>query len=320
MRAGDIPETLWRLDDSCLQLAPDLVRAWEHLLDLGGLRPEAMKPVSEDVIGGKDVDATNQHLASKFTGSSARVQLAILDPNEKVSDVADAFAQIFSGGNVLLADVPSGSGAAALTILSTIAELRRQHRMPRVPLNIKLVGGELSPLAREYSSKAMETIMSSLNEQAIWVEFEFVAWDVLCKFSTRGLIRRITILGDKCSARALVLANFSGFLQGGTNWKKASPQIESLFLHSQEANSLAIWLEPKTNKVLDAGNGFFSRLRSWFADRLSELLVVGDESFPVVRNLGIDDAQAQHPLRSEQKFRVNLAVQRFDLPFKKDEL
>lgn len=314
IRSEDIPKSLWSISDGCLNLPPDLVAAWEHLLDVGGLRAEAMKAIEKDVIGGEGDEVTNQHLASKFTGSCARIQLAMLDPNEKIPDVANAFAKLFSGGRVLLTDVPSGSGAAALTILSTIAELRRQNKIPRIPLTVILVGGEISPLAREYSVKGLNAILEVLNAQAIWVEFEFISWDVLCKYSTVSLIKRITILGDTCSARALVLANFSGFLHSGTNWKKAAPQIESLFMHSQDSQSLAIWLEPKKGND-DESNGFLYRIRRWFVEKLPEL--TGSKSgLDGIGNMGMDSSHAQHPLRIGHKFRVNLAVQRFDLPLR----
>jgi hypothetical protein len=42
--------------------------------------------------------------------------------------VADAFARVFAGNKVFLADLPCGSGAATISILTTLAELRKQAR------------------------------------------------------------------------------------------------------------------------------------------------------------------------------------------------
>lgn len=243
----------------------------------------------------------------------------MLDPNNDLPKVADAFARVFSGGTVLLTDVPCGSGAAALSILSTIADLRRQERLPRYPLTVKLVGGELSEFARDYASSGTKHVLTALNRQAIWVEPEFLSWDALSKFSTADLIKRLILLGENCSARALVLANFSGFLQGNSKWNEAAPQFEDLFIHSRDVQSVAIWIEPQTNTVLDEKGGFYSRLFKWFRGKFSALIKKGEEEQFQVSHVGISEAQVQHPLREEQQFRVNLAVKHFDLPVKKAE-
>jgi hypothetical protein len=309
----DLPDTLWNLDRSHLHLAPSLISAWRHLLGVAEAQAIALEPVPENVIGGIDRKSTDEHLAWRFSGSCARVELAMLDPLNHLSDVADAFTRVFSGGTVLMVDVPCGSGAAALSILTTVAELRKCGRVPRYPLHVKLVGGELSEFARGYASDGIQHIMSTLNEQAIWVEPEFHSWDALCKFSTADLIRRLTILGDGCSARALILANFSGFLNSSGKWKDAAPQFEDLFLHSRDEQSVAIWIEPQTNSVLSEQGGFFSRVLNWFRSKFGSLIKTEETDKLTVKNLGITSAEAQHPLREDHQFRVNLVVQRFNL-------
>jgi hypothetical protein len=283
------------------------------MLGEAGASDMAMQPVPDNVIGGIDKKATDEHLAWRFSGSCARVQLAMLDPHNHLSEVADAFARVFSGGTILMADVPCGSGAAAMSILATVAELRKRGCVPRQPLYVKLVGGELSEFARGYASDGLLNIMSALNEQAIWVQPEFHSWDALCKFSTADLIRRLTLLGDGCSARALVLANFSGFLNSNGKWKEAAPQFESLFVHSRDKQSVAVWIEPQTNAVLNENGGFFSRLLIWFRSKFGEQMKPEESGKFIIGNLGLTSVDTQHPLRADQLFHVNLVVQRFDL-------
>jgi hypothetical protein len=314
VRQEDLPHTLWDADHSRLHLSPELISTWQHLLGTGDLYATALQPAPEKVIGGVDKTATDQHLAWRFSGSAARVQLAMLDPNNDLPKVADAFARVFSGGTVLLTDIPCGSGAAALSILSTIADLRRQERLPRYPLTVKLVGGELSEFARDYANLGTQHVLAALNVQAIWVEPEFLSWDALSKFSTADLIKRLILLGEGCSARVLVLANFSGFLHGNSKWNEAAPQFEDLFIHSRDVQSVAIWIEPQTNLVLDEKGGFFSRVLKWFSFKFSELIKKGEEEQFQVGHVGVSEAQVQHPLREEQQFRVNLSVKHFDLP------
>ncbi|WP_423933735.1 hypothetical protein [Comamonas sp. 23] len=312
IKPTDIPQTLWHVDTTCLHLAPALLKAWEHLLRHAGLEEKARQPVPEGKIGGFSKEDTDDHLAWRFSGSSARVQLSLLDPEDKLTEVADAFAKVFSGGTVLLADLPCGSGAAALALLANIAELRRQDRIPRSPLNVKIVGGELSEFARSYASLATEHIKDALAEQAIWVSAEFMSWDALDKFSTADLTNRLTVLGQDCSARLIVLANFSGFLQREGKWKEALPQFESLFIHGRAHNSFVLWIEPQTNAVLGSG-GFFGRAIAWFKKLFSAQQTKDAQDNLVVENLGKSAANVQHPLK-EHQFNVQLVVQRFDLP------
>jgi hypothetical protein len=313
IKPKDIPRSMWWPEQKRIHLAPDLVSAWQKLLDYTDLTEKALQPVPENIVGGLTKESTDEHLAWRFSGSSARVQLGLLDPGGKLSGVSDAFARIFSGGTVLIADLPCGSGAAVLTILSTIAELRRTGRIPREPLHIRVVGGEISEFARDYANTATNHIKASLAEQAIWVSAEFIHWNALDKFSTADLNNKLATLGQNCTARLLVLANFSGFLQGEGKWKLAIPQFDSLFIHCRNNESFAIWIEPQTNKVLAKG-GFFGRVIGWFNELFASFQTPEERASLNLDNLEKSSAQVQHPLRPEQQFDVNLVVQRFDLP------
>lgn len=312
IKPSDIPESLWHAETTCLHLAPTLLTAWKHLLQHAGLKERALQPIPPAITGGLSKEATDDHLAWRFTGSSARVQLSLLDPRDELVGVGDAFAKVFSGGTVLVADLPCGSGAAVLTLLTSIAELRSQGRIPRNPLHVKVVGGELSDSARAYASRAIDHIKETLAEQAIWVSAEFLSWNALDKFSTADLTNALTVLGQGCSARLMVLANFSDFLQREGKWNEAIPQFESLFVHGRAHNSFVLWIEPQTNTVVGSG-GFFSRAIVWFKKLFSAHQTKEEQDALVVENLGKSTADVQHPLKDHQ-FNVHLVIQRFDLP------
>ena len=317
IQPADIPETLWRSGENCLHLAPDLVIAWEHLLKHAGLEDQALQPDPGGEIGGSSKKATDDHLAWRFNGSSARVQLGFLDPKAELDGVADAFAKLLSGGTVLVADLACGSGAATLTLLACIAELRRKNRIPRHPMRVKVVGGDLSQYARDYAGKAMDHIKNALLEQAIWVSAEYLPWDALDEISTSEMTNRMTLLGEKCSARLIIVANFSGFLQGQSKWKEASAQIKSLLLHARAENSFALWIEPQTNTVIGSG-GFFSRVIQWFKTQFSELLTADQKNALTVENLGKSSSLVQHPLGNDF-FNIRRVIHRFDLPLTREK-
>lgn len=313
--SAELPDSLWRKEAKCILLPPNLVSVWQQLLEAEGLLEKAQQPTPENLIGGGSKEVTDDHLTWRFTGSSARVQMAMLDPLDNLDLVADAFAKTFAGGRVFLADLPCGSGAAVLTILCTIAELRKTRRIPRSPLYLTVLGGELSEFARAYAHKGIGGLVESLQTEGIFVDADFLHWNACDKFSNADLIKELTLRSAGCGARMLVLANFSGFLQSSGKWDAARAQFDALFLHSRDENSCAIWIEPLTNNVIKTGGGFFDRLINWFKKQFGELpqtmSLVGEEKQPIY---GASEAHAQHPLRPDHSFRSNLAVVRFDLP------
>ncbi len=232
------------------------------LLDKYMLRDRAMQKAPEGFEGGMSKEDTDNHLAWRFTGSSARVMLPMLDPFEDLNEISNAFARTFSGNKVFLADLPCGSGAASMSILSVLCELRKQGCIPRMPLEVVIVGGEISKYAQNYAKEALESLLQELEEQAITVDFEVMDWDVCDPFSNTDLTKRLTLRSQGCATKLLVLANFSGFLQGSSKWKEANRQFEELFRHSREENSIAIWIEPNKNDVTKQG-GFILRLVQW---------------------------------------------------------
>ncbi len=292
-----------------IRLPEMLVSAWEVLLNKHGVRKLAGQQAPKSIAGGLTEQATKEHLVWRFTGSAARVELAILCPNHKKSEISDAFAKIFSGGKVLLVDVPCGSGAAALSILSVIANLRAHGVLPRMPMEVVLIGGEISDYARDNFRDALEEVRELLAKQAIVLTDTAYQWDVCDDISNTNLIREITLLGNDCGAKMLLLANFSDFLQGDGKWKNAQPQFDELFRHFRSDKSSAIWIEPQTNKAVVKG-GFFSRLTGWLSTRTFVQLFSRDESKdPVLK----DSCKVFNVFDESRHFRVNLAVLRVDL-------
>jgi hypothetical protein len=311
-----IPGSLWNNEESTMYLPPQLVSIWTMLLDKYGLREKAMQPAPEGFEGGISKEDTDSHLAWKFTGSSARVMLSIIDPHEELPEISDAFIRTFSGNKVFLADLPCGSGAASISILSVLCELRKQGRLPRMPLEVVIVGGEISKYAQNYAKEALESLMGELEEQAITIVFDVIGWDVCNQFSNTDLIRYLTLKSQHSATKLLMLANFSGFLQGRGKWKEAKKQFEELFRHSREENSIALWIEPRKNNVISQG-GFMPRLVTWFRQFFREFLPTSGENDD--NNIYAESiAQVKHPL-CEGTFRNQIVVVRFDLPLKKND-
>lgn len=306
VKIRDIPETLRCTLTNYLRLPEKLISSWVTLLDKNGVRSKAVSEQPKSVAGGLTKEATDEHLAWRFTGSAARVELAMLSPNKHESKISDAFAKIFSGGKVLLADVPCGSGAATLSVLTTIAELRAQNVLPRLPLEVVLVGGEIEVHARNNFLIAVKEVEKYLERQSITISVTVLTWDVCNQLSNTDLIKQLTLLGKECSTKMLLLANFSEFLQGDGKWKVAQPQFDELFRHFRGEKSSAIWIEPQTNKALP----FLNRVISWLGiTKFAKIFIGGDDLDSVFKDSGM----IFNALDDSKHFPTRLAVIRIDL-------
>lgn len=307
-----IPETLWSNQDSVLYLPSQLISSWEMLLNKHGLMDKAREIGKETSTGGETREETDDHLASRFNGSSARVQLAMLDPYEHLAEISNVFTRIFSGNKVFLVDLPCGSGATSMSILSILCELRKQSRIPRMPLHVVIVGGELSKVAQEYASEGLEHLKIELETEAITIEFETIDWNVCDKISNTDLIKQLTLKGQNCASKFLVMANFSDFLQRDGKWDTAKKQFDELFRHSRDENSVALWIEPQTNTAAGP-SGFMPRLIKWFEESFSSFISSDDSK---EKTYGESSSEVSHPLNGG-KFLTHLSVKQFELPLQR---
>jgi hypothetical protein len=292
-----------------MSIAPLAATTWTTSLDLYGLRSLANESREESTVGGISEEATNKHFAWCFPGSCARVQLSVLDPNAELNEVSDAFIRVFSGGSVLLVDLPCGGGAGALTVLSVLYQLRREMKVPRQPLTITIIGGEISPFARAYAEHTVNSLRLELESQAIWATFHVASWDVCDCLSNTDLIQRISASGINSTARLVLIANFSAFLQKDGKWKDAQPQFAELFRHCRHEQSSVIWIEPKVNYVTGPGQ-FFMRLADTISTKWKKFVRAAPADGDAVK---CSEVSVVHPLNPNEAFVVHLSVKQLDL-------
>jgi len=308
IKTETLPDSLWCEKSENIILPDQLIHQWKELLNENSLLDLAKEKAPKGFEGGISKEDTDKHLAWRYNGSCARVILPLLDPKAKLSEISDAYASIFAGNKVFVADLPSGSGAATVSILCTLYELRKNNILPRHPLEVTIIAGEISETARGYFHKQLKNLKLAVEDQAIWINFEILEWDTLSKVSTVDLIKRMTILSQDCHARMLLLTNFTGFLESSGNWKKAKPQFDDIFLHSRDSLSTAIWIEPQRTNVAP----FFARAIKWLKESFKNLIgsqaELEDSSWYAQAEI-----MCKQPIK-EGSFPVRLTVMRFDLP------
>lgn len=307
-----LPQTLWDSDNKILRLPNALARAYETLIDRHSLRELAQSRTIEDSpVGGLDKSSTDKHFAQQFDNSAARAQLAVTNSTKEVSRVSNAILQTLSGNMVCITDAPCGAGAAAFSLLSTIAELRAHDVLPRLPLHIRFIGAEISEFARQYAMEMLAELIPFLESQAIYVEAELRPWDVTDQLSNAGLVESMLLKSAGVTKRLVVVANFSGFLSMSGKQKEAEPQLEELFRFASGRSSVAIWIEPQMKSTV-SDSGLFSTVGRWVKDKWHRFVRVNTDGVSDDRFL-TSEVQFQSTLTPDRLRPVRLAVMRLDL-------
>lgn len=301
-----IPGCIWNPLTGALTLPETLADAYVALTDHHGLRERGLE--REDgagATGGQSRDEQLDYFAKKFDGSSARTMLAMLDPEQKVGATSDRILASIAGNIVCMTDAPCGAGAASLSMLCTLGVLRENGVLPRMPLTVRWIGGELSSDAIELSRAMFDAVAPALEAQAIFLERQWIPWSVTDPISTADLVLASERASAAADTRFLVVANFSGTLRGQKR-KEAHDQLEEMFRYASGANSTAVWIEPDMNISMDKG-GLFSWVRQGFTS-LWNLLVGPDPEPGADEPAHRSEAMFVLPLKPDVANRVKLAV------------
>ncbi|HEU5081307.1 MAG TPA: hypothetical protein VFT72_18995 [Opitutaceae bacterium] len=265
----------------------------------------AMTATHDGETGGESAAATAQHFATAFSGSCARLKLAILDPKDQLAESSNLFLRSFAGGRVGLLDAPCGSGAASAALLATIAELRRQEVIPALPLDVFLVGGDISPHALNYADRLLQLMDQGLREQAIFVHPSFRIWDLMDEISTTELLHAWMVHSPDCRDHFMLTANFSGFLHESTRLNAARERLAEMFRWAAVRRSTVAWIEPQTNAAMKSMwprlfKGLLAKVATFFRQASTE-----QSSQPLC-----SDARFEHPLRTGTRYNVRLSLMR----------
>jgi hypothetical protein len=307
-----LPTTLWDSENKVLRLPTVLARAYESLIDRYGLRELAQSRTIEDSpVGGMDKPSTDKHFAQQFDNSAARAQLAISNAAKEVTRASNALVRALTGNTVCITDAPCGAGAASLSFLTTIAELRAHDVLPRMPLDVHLIGAEISEFARQYAAEVLNELRPFFESQAIFVEDELLSWDVTDKLSNTDLIQNMVRATTGGGKKLLVVANFSAFLATSGKQKDAEPQLAELFRYSSGYGSVAIWIEPQMGKAVSE-QGLFSVIGRWAVERWRRFARVNTDGVDANQFL-TSTVSFQSTLTPDRLRPVRLAVMRLDL-------
>lgn len=312
LNPNDLPPSLWDHGSETLVIPKALSDAYVHLVDANNLRElAAARQPGDGAVGGLSKEQTDEHFAQAFDGSVARALLAVIDPKNHAGSTSNTFIRCTAGSAISLTDAPCGAGAAGLAFLSAIAELRASKILPREPLHVRFVGAELSTHARNYAAQILGLLRSSFEEQAIFVDAQFLSWDVTDELSNTELVRECVRTSCDVNSRLLVVANFNGFLERERRREDAKPQLSELFRYASGKESFAVWIEPNMNRATGSG-GLFSWVRSQLITvwrKFARSAMTGAGSAP----MHVSEARFRLPLSPGDTARVTLAVMPIEL-------
>ncbi len=188
-----------------------LSRSYTELLQVYGMMDAAFS--KEDVagpIGGEGREATLQHFALRYGVSSCRIESLVLDPRIAFGNISDDLITSLSSGRMSILDAPCGSGAVGASLLSSIAVLRKNVVLPKLPLDIDITGGDFSETALEIYTKIIAKLEPTLNSVGIGINLKTVSWDATNPDTTASLVD--TWFGNNIaySEYLAIIANFSG--------------------------------------------------------------------------------------------------------------
>jgi SAM-dependent methyltransferase len=303
----NIPNSLWDVAPAevvadhpkALRLPRMLIEVYGEMLDELNLRADAenQSPNDEGPQGGRTEDETLKHFSRNFSGSCARVQFVALDPKEVFKTTRDAFTRMFSGSHLHILDIPCGAGAAGATLLCLAAELRQQGVLPRQPLFVSVVGGDISKPAQKLTRRLYRKLAPRLKDYGIRVAPTVLDWDVEDEGQTSDLINRWVRSANRRAATAALAINFSGFLHNKV--KDCKIQLREILRYAKAQQATVLWVEPSTNAALD---NLFPGLKLHVFPKVPKVKPVWSD------NPRRGEAPAIHPIQANGCFMVRSAA------------
>lgn len=311
LKASDLPESLWDpqatndqgTPNGRLFLPENLNIAYrEALQELGLIKlSKDLNAQKTATFGEEGEEGANEHFATCFSGSCGRVQLYSIDPHSTFRTTRDALVRLFSAGKITMLDIPLGAGAAAVSLLSIVAQLRLDEILPSHDLEITVVGGDFNTHQIKLATLMFNKLKNYWMSNGISAKLITKEWNVMDDESTGELVDKWIELIGPSSVPIVVGANFSGFLGTSTTEGASTKRIDeaeaclrSIFRDVSKHKAETLWIEP-THKL--ATKHFLPKLRKQVFERFTRIK-------PTLDNQPTSTAMLSDPVISGGKFVV----------------
>ena len=263
---ASIPAHLW--SDQIMILPTQLCAVYGECLNSLGMYEEACGPSPPDseLIGGSSDQDTINHFTHRFAASAVRIEYLALDPNESLGNIPSDLLITLCDGRIAVLDVPCGTGAGILSLLGTIAELRRSKVVSSLPLYVHVTAGDCSPKALEIYEVILEEIQPWLVQQGINVTWNKDLWHAERPESTSDLVTSWLSRNANAEEYIVLIAAFSG--EAATQFDAYKRTFEHISERLYGRRSSIVWVEPiwhKAERLFKRVHDLFEKM-PWFSE------------------------------------------------------
>lgn len=249
-------------------MSEELSESYVSSVDRLGLRSLAAARPGEAPIGGDQRVDAELHYATRFATSAGRSLCAALDPFNKLGDTSNRIIGGLLSEELVLVDVPCGSGAAGIAALDAVRLMRMRRILPTLPLKTLVVAGDISDTSRAYCRDLYAGLAGDFTEAIMATTLRDYPLDVQDARSTSEFINRVV---EACSPGAQVVvlaANFSGAMKPDGPLREAYRHfLTQLLGRLAPWNSTLCIIEPESNDAIKFWKWllqFIKEMLRWF--------------------------------------------------------
>lgn len=261
---SDIPKELWSSD--MLHMPGCLCTSYANLLHECGLMEAACS--TEDVkgaIGGRSREESMKHFCTRYGVSTCRVQSLVLDPHRALGIVPDDLLTSLSSGRVTILDIPCGAGAVGAGLLATVAALREHSVLPKLPLDVVIVGGDCSNTATGLYERMIAALCPTLKAVGVNATLSTAIWDGTKSDDTARLMDKWFQNSAGFDEHLVIVANFSG--EAGKRFASFERSLQHVHERLYDRKCTMVWVEPDMPGAKDFFEAIRKRLPSWVAPK-----------------------------------------------------
>lgn len=240
----DLPDSIW--SNGVLYLPITLSKTHKDQLSaLGMLENYIAQPNKAGDVGGNTAEAAIEHFVWRFLNSAARAEYVCADPFGINQPAKNLLLEQLTDGSVQILDIAAGHGAGTLAILSFVAAMREQSKLPRLPLNVAVRALDFSAHALARYQNVASTLSPWLAEQGIQLSVEASLVDLQLQGEVSHALD--TFFKDAqtsgCKRFLCVLSAISGAGPDAISEMQGSFQEIASRIGNQPGGSW-VWLEP----------------------------------------------------------------------------
>ncbi|MHC2069632.1 hypothetical protein ACYFX5_19340 [Bremerella sp. T1] len=263
MSKNSAPLELW--SDDVLRLPTPLISVYQKILQDIGRYEDACSESPSKLIGGEDEKSTQDHFAWRFAASVARTAFLMVDPNGQLVPVSTDLLTRLADGKIAVLEVPCGTGAGILGLLSTLAILRETKCVNSLPLEISVTAGDFSESARNLYSEMLSNCSEWLNLHAIRLSFETHHWDASEEPTTAQLVDSWFSATEGFEEYVVLISAFSG--DAVHRFEEFDRSFQHIASRLYSRKGMVLWVEPSMNdarKYLKKAETLFQRFTRLF--------------------------------------------------------